>query len=185
MFKATHDPYTRLRPGDLGTVRGVWPDAIDVRWDSGSNLTVLPGAGDAIERVCVVCGLHADGALCLAESGPVADDQRRSTLIGNLVSWLGGHYDGPLEPLEADASELFARGWMPPELEVRLPPGMVEAARTAAARCPYCDRPLVGRFVCNYPADLDVPPPPGQWVQVCEGCGFNPLDPTPYEGDTQ
>jgi hypothetical protein len=46
---ATDDPYTRLRPGDRGTVTGVWkfPEpAIDVQWDDGSTLSVLPGAGD-------------------------------------------------------------------------------------------------------------------------------------------
>ena len=46
---ATDDPYTRLRAGDRGTVTGVRevPEpTIDVQWDDGSTLSVLPEAGD-------------------------------------------------------------------------------------------------------------------------------------------
>jgi Domain of unknown function (DUF4314) len=48
---ATNDPYTRLRPGDRGTVTGVTdtPEpSIDIQWDNGSTLAILPGAGDRI-----------------------------------------------------------------------------------------------------------------------------------------
>jgi hypothetical protein len=51
---ATDDPYTRLRPGDRGTVTGVRevPEpTIDVQWDDGSTLSVLPGAGDHITKL--------------------------------------------------------------------------------------------------------------------------------------
>jgi hypothetical protein len=48
---ATNDPYTRLRPGDRGTVTGVadTPEpTIDIAWDNGSTLAILPDAGDQI-----------------------------------------------------------------------------------------------------------------------------------------
>jgi hypothetical protein len=49
----TDDPHTALRPGALGTVTyhgtpgGI--EFIEVRWDDGSRLTMLPHAGDQIE----------------------------------------------------------------------------------------------------------------------------------------
>jgi uncharacterized protein DUF4314 len=51
---ATTDPYTRLRPGDRGTVTHVAdrPEpAVEVQWDNGSTLTILPDAGDRIRRL--------------------------------------------------------------------------------------------------------------------------------------
>lgn len=54
----TSDPYTRLRPGDRGTVTGIFQtpsDAPDVQvhiaWDSGSTLAMLPGAGDQLRKL--------------------------------------------------------------------------------------------------------------------------------------
>ena len=44
---ATDDPYTRLRPGDRGTVTGVrdFPEpTIDVHWDNDRTLSILPEA---------------------------------------------------------------------------------------------------------------------------------------------
>jgi Domain of unknown function (DUF4314) len=51
---ATNDPYTGLQPGDRGTVTGVrgFPEpTIDVRWDDGSTLSILPDAGDRIRKL--------------------------------------------------------------------------------------------------------------------------------------
>jgi Domain of unknown function (DUF4314) len=48
---ATNDPYTRLRPGDRGTVTSIAdrPEpTIDIAWDNGSTLAILPDAGDRI-----------------------------------------------------------------------------------------------------------------------------------------
>jgi Domain of unknown function (DUF4314) len=48
---ATNDPYTRLRPGNRGTVISVadTPElTIDIQWDNGSTLAILPDAGDRI-----------------------------------------------------------------------------------------------------------------------------------------
>jgi hypothetical protein len=48
---AITDPYTRLRPGNRGTITRVTdrPEpSIDIQWDDGSTLTILPGAGDRI-----------------------------------------------------------------------------------------------------------------------------------------
>jgi hypothetical protein len=48
---ATNDPYTRLRPGDRGTITRVadTPEpTIDIAWDNGSTLAILPEAGDRI-----------------------------------------------------------------------------------------------------------------------------------------
>jgi Domain of unknown function (DUF4314) len=57
---ATTDPYTHLRPGDRGTVTGVTdtPEpTIDIQWDNGSTLAILPDAGD---RVRLLPGNDAD-----------------------------------------------------------------------------------------------------------------------------
>ena len=48
---ATNDPYTRLRPGDRGTVTSVTDSpepTVDIAWDNGSTLAILPDAGDRI-----------------------------------------------------------------------------------------------------------------------------------------
>jgi Domain of unknown function (DUF4314) len=48
---ATNDPYTRLRAGDRGTVTSVSDSpepTIDIQWDNGSTLAILPDAGDRI-----------------------------------------------------------------------------------------------------------------------------------------
>ena len=46
----TDDPSTRLRPGDQGTVTRWDPHLgqLDVTWDSGSTLSMLPGEGDQV-----------------------------------------------------------------------------------------------------------------------------------------
>jgi len=45
------DPYSTLKPGDMGTVQGV-DDAgqIMMKWDSGSSLSLIPGE-DSFRRV--------------------------------------------------------------------------------------------------------------------------------------
>jgi Domain of unknown function (DUF4314) len=51
---ATNDPYTRLRPGDRGTVTSAADSpepTIDIQWDNGSTLAILPDAGDLIRRL--------------------------------------------------------------------------------------------------------------------------------------
>ncbi|MEV4203095.1 DUF4314 domain-containing protein [Micromonospora globbae] len=52
----TSDPYTRLRPGDEGTVRRYDPDqqVLEVDWDSGSRLSMLLGAGDRVRQLAEV-----------------------------------------------------------------------------------------------------------------------------------
>jgi len=50
----TDDPYTRLTPGELGTVTrvGLRPEShLDVQWDSGSTLRLLPDEGDRWNEV--------------------------------------------------------------------------------------------------------------------------------------
>ena len=56
----TDDPHTRLRPGDEGTVTRYDPETgqLDVRWDSGSALSMLLDDGD---RVRLVTPASADG----------------------------------------------------------------------------------------------------------------------------
>jgi hypothetical protein len=46
----TEDPGTRLRPGDQGTVTRWDPrhGQLDVRWDSGSTLSMLSGEGGQV-----------------------------------------------------------------------------------------------------------------------------------------
>jgi len=49
---ATTDPYTRLTPGTCGTVTGRddLHGQIQVAWDDGSTLSMLPAEGDHIRR---------------------------------------------------------------------------------------------------------------------------------------
>jgi hypothetical protein len=68
---ATTDPYTRLQPGDRGTISRVTdhPEpSIDIHWDDGSALTILPGTGDRIRP------LPSDHADPPASSPPTPPD---------------------------------------------------------------------------------------------------------------
>ena len=49
----TGDPHTRLRPGDEGTVTRYDPNAgqLDLRWDSGSSLSMLLDDGDRVRLI--------------------------------------------------------------------------------------------------------------------------------------
>lgn len=47
----TDDPYTRLKPGDQGTVLSVYGDVIAVAWDSGSTLALITSAGDRFTKI--------------------------------------------------------------------------------------------------------------------------------------
>ncbi len=54
----TDDRWTRLVPGERGTVvrvrdtrDGLGEISVSVDWDSGSCLTMLPGAGDDVRKV--------------------------------------------------------------------------------------------------------------------------------------
>ncbi len=51
----TNDAYTRLRPGDRGSVirqtTDDWGTVVDIAWDSGSTLSILLGEGDRIKKV--------------------------------------------------------------------------------------------------------------------------------------
>ena len=46
-------PRTRLQPGDEGTVTSYDPrhGQLNVRWDSGSTLAMLPGDGDRVRLI--------------------------------------------------------------------------------------------------------------------------------------
>ena len=68
---ATNDPYTRLRPGDRGTVTSVADSpepTIDIAWDNGSTLAILPDAGDRIRL------LPGDAADPPPSSPPMPED---------------------------------------------------------------------------------------------------------------
>jgi len=54
----TDDPDTRLRPGDEGTVTryAPGPGQLDVRWDSGSTLSMLLHDGDRVRLVIPALG---------------------------------------------------------------------------------------------------------------------------------
>lgn len=51
----TDDAFTRLRPGDQGTVTDVLDGpaglVIGIEWDSGSRLSMIPDDGDVIRKV--------------------------------------------------------------------------------------------------------------------------------------
>ena len=52
-LERTDDPDTRLRPGDEGTVTRYDPELgqLDVRWDSGSTLSMLLNDGDRVRLI--------------------------------------------------------------------------------------------------------------------------------------
>ena len=54
----TSDPYTRLRPGDEGTVTRYAPDLgqLDVARDSGSTLSMLLDEGDRVRLITPATG---------------------------------------------------------------------------------------------------------------------------------
>jgi Domain of unknown function (DUF4314) len=70
----TGDPGTRLRPGDQGTVTRWDPrhGRLDVQWDSGSTLSMLPGEGDQVRLLAR--GPGGDGAGPEAPEGPEAGE---------------------------------------------------------------------------------------------------------------
>jgi hypothetical protein len=57
----TDDPYTRLRPGDEGTVTRYTPGLgqLDVHWDSGSTLSMLLNDGDRVRLITPAPGEEA------------------------------------------------------------------------------------------------------------------------------
>jgi hypothetical protein len=71
---ATNDPYTSLRPGDRETVTGTcdFPEpVVDLQWDTGSSLAVLPAAGDRIRKLAD----HPGARTSPAASTPVGPSQ--------------------------------------------------------------------------------------------------------------
>jgi hypothetical protein len=49
----TTDPYTRMQPGELGTIARISRDGtrIDIDWDCGSALAMLLDEGDVIHTI--------------------------------------------------------------------------------------------------------------------------------------
>ena len=87
---ATNDPYTRLRPGDRGTITSVAdrPEpTIDIQWDNGSTLAILPDAGDRVRL------LHGDAADPPPSSPAMPEDptQPRYPEIQVQLSGQDGH----------------------------------------------------------------------------------------------
>jgi hypothetical protein len=56
MLLATSDPYTSLTSGSLGTKVGEYVDpwgyrTVMVKWDNGSNLSLIEGSGDSWREI--------------------------------------------------------------------------------------------------------------------------------------
>jgi hypothetical protein len=51
----TADPYTKLQPGDEGTVTDCdthfGSGVISIKWDNGSTLSMIPDFGDRVRKV--------------------------------------------------------------------------------------------------------------------------------------
>ena len=62
-LERTDDPDTRLRPGDEGTVTRYDPKLgqLDVRWDSGSTLSMLLNDGDRVRLITPASGTGETG----------------------------------------------------------------------------------------------------------------------------
>ena len=62
-LERTDDPDTRLRPGDEGTVTRYdpKPGQLDVRWDSGSTLSMLLNDGDRVRLITPASGTGETG----------------------------------------------------------------------------------------------------------------------------
>jgi hypothetical protein len=70
----TDDPHTRLRPGDQGTVTR-WDPAhgqLQIKWDCGSTLSMLPGEGDQVRLLEVPPPLVAKAEELGREAGKAA-----------------------------------------------------------------------------------------------------------------
>jgi hypothetical protein len=63
-LEETSDPHTRLRPGDEGTVTRYDPKSgqLDVRWDSGSTLSMLLNDGDRVRPIAPARGARDRGS---------------------------------------------------------------------------------------------------------------------------
>jgi hypothetical protein len=96
---STDDPYTRLRPGDEGTVAG-WDPAhgqLLVDWDSGSSLIMLPGEGDrvrligraAVPHAETCTGAGADNGVVMVLRGHLGDFLLTSRPVAGLVDCQG------------------------------------------------------------------------------------------------
>jgi hypothetical protein len=71
----TDDPDTRLRPGDQGTVTRWDPRQrqLDVKWDSGSTLSMLPGEGDQVRLLARAAGEDGTGPEDPGDGEPAPD----------------------------------------------------------------------------------------------------------------
>lgn len=66
----TTDPHTRLQPGDEGTVTGYDPKhgQLNIAWDSGSTLAMLPGEGDRVRLLTPASAHPGPGAAAKAQA---------------------------------------------------------------------------------------------------------------------
>jgi hypothetical protein len=113
---ATSDPYTRLRPGDHGTVTSVTdrPEpTVGVQWDDGSTLAVLPDAGDLIRRLPTDAGPPPSPP---AASPPTPPDPTQPRYPGVQVQ-LSGEDGNAFAILGRTAAALRAAGVPQEEVE--------------------------------------------------------------------
>lgn len=48
---STTDPYTRMQPGEVGTVYRIRNGVVEVNWDCGSTLSMIEAEGDRFEFI--------------------------------------------------------------------------------------------------------------------------------------
>ena len=84
------DPYTRLQPGDLGTVRRHHPDLhlLDIDWDNGSALSMCLDAGDRVATITTASWRHALDTLhqAGADAGREAADWWAQHTVGGQTT---------------------------------------------------------------------------------------------------
>jgi uncharacterized protein DUF4314 len=87
----TDGPATRLRPGDQGTVTR-WDPALsqlDVRWDSGSTLSMLPGEGDQVRLLASAASDDPPGQATAREANAGRDAGEQPPARSSTAA--GGH----------------------------------------------------------------------------------------------
>jgi hypothetical protein len=103
----TDDPYTELRPGDLGTVQRHDPvtSRVDIAWDNGSSLSMLLDRGDRITPAGDADGTHPVAASTVAADGEAPTPRRRAAPLAaatasgtaagrSAADWWGQHAVG-------------------------------------------------------------------------------------------
>lgn len=137
----TDDPHTRLRPGDEGTVTR-WDPAqgqLDVRWDSGSTLSMLLNDGDRVRLVTPRPRRRAGGSR--EGAGPVSAPSPQPAAVEAALRQAGDlgrrHLAPGAEDETGDGTEP-EDGEAAPDWRQDISDPATGLSRLLSERCPTC-----------------------------------------------